>query len=210
MTSGGGSNPATSGIDLLSVYRAVAGATGLVPADRERNATAIIIIRAAFWQGEDKMPGPGSQWIGKEETRELMDVMESGYLFRYGSLEDPGFEFRKLDDPGGECATLCTVIFESAGRAARVAQKFGTRTVDQSGWHVYANMEHRDRYLREKALPHGKGAYPNTDDILSRSINLSVGVLDAGLGAAFGINIDSAEEEIERVAESFRSACRAA
>ncbi|MDD8015339.1 MAG: DegT/DnrJ/EryC1/StrS family aminotransferase [Acidobacteriota bacterium] len=121
----------------------------------------------------------------------------------------PGTRFRTLNDPGGECATLCTVIFDSAGRAARAARKLGTKTVDESGWHVYANMEHLTRYLREKGLPHGRGAYPKTDDILSRSINLSVGVVDAGLGAAFGINIDSTDEEIERAAQAFREACRA-
>ncbi|MBN1466332.1 hypothetical protein JXA02_11250, partial [candidate division KSB1 bacterium] len=56
-------------------------------------------------------------------------------------------------------------------------------------------------------LPHGKGAYPKTDDILSRAINLSVGVVDAGLGAAFGINIMSTDEEIERVADKFCLVC---
>ena len=37
------------------------------------------------------MPGPGSQWIGREEIQEVMEVMESGYLFRYGSLDDPKY-----------------------------------------------------------------------------------------------------------------------
>jgi len=36
--------------------------------------------------------------------------------------------------------------------------------------------------------------YPKTDDILSRRINLSAGVVDAGLGSAFGIDVDSADE----------------
>ena len=62
-------------------------------------------------------------------------------------------------------------------------------------------------HFREKGLPHGKGAYPRTDDILSRSINLSVGVVDAGLGAAFGIHIKATDAEIERAAGRFREAC---
>jgi hypothetical protein len=33
-------------------------------------------------------------------------------------------------------------------------------------------------------------------------------VVDAGLGSAFGINIDSPEEEIDRVADQFVTACR--
>lgn len=120
-----------------------------------------------------------------------------------------GLQFRVLNDPDGECATLCTVLFDDPAKAARVAERLGTTTVDRSGWHVYANMEHFNRYLREKGFPYGKGAFPRTDDILSRAINLSVGVVDAGLGAAFGINIDASAEEIVRVAERFREACSA-
>jgi dTDP-4-amino-4,6-dideoxygalactose transaminase len=118
-----------------------------------------------------------------------------------------GFHFRILNDPDGECATLCTVLFDDPAKAARVAERLGTTTVDRSGWHVYANMEHFNRYLRDKGFPYGKGAFPRTDDILSRAINLSVGVVDAGLGAAFGIDIDSSDEEIVRAAEKFREAC---
>jgi dTDP-4-amino-4,6-dideoxygalactose transaminase len=118
-----------------------------------------------------------------------------------------GVGFRRLHDAAGECGTLCTVIFDSAGHAARVSAKLKTKTVDQSGWHVYANMEHVNRHLSEIGQPHGKGAYPRTDDILSRAINLSVGVVDAGLGSAFGININSTEAEIHAAADQFRKAC---
>jgi len=121
----------------------------------------------------------------------------------------PGVRFRRLPDPAGECATLLTVIFDDAGRAARVASALGTTTVDHSGWHVYANMEHVGRWLAERGLPHGKGAYPRTDDILARAVNLSVGVVDAGLGSAFGIHVKSTDEEIDRVAVRFREACGA-
>jgi dTDP-4-amino-4,6-dideoxygalactose transaminase len=118
-----------------------------------------------------------------------------------------GFRFRVLNDPDGECATLCTVLFDEPAAAARVAGRLGTTTVDRSGWHVYANMEHFNRYLRENGFPHGKGAFPRTDDILSRAINLSVGVVDAGLGAAFGIDIDATDDAIVRAADRFREAC---
>jgi len=121
----------------------------------------------------------------------------------------PGVRFRKLPDPDGECATLCTVIFNDAARAAAVAQRLGTTTVERSGWHVYANMEHVGRWLAEHGRPSGKGAYPRTDDLLSRAINLSVGVVDAGLGAAFGVHIRSTDEEIEAAARRFRAACGA-
>jgi hypothetical protein len=67
-------------------------------------------------------------------------------------------------------------------------------------------MEHVNRYLNEIGQPYGKGAYPQTDDILSRAINLSVGVVDPGLGSAFGININSSDQQIRQVAEQFRRA----
>ncbi len=119
----------------------------------------------------------------------------------------PGVTFRKLPDPDGDCATICTAIFDDAGKALAVANKLESITVDRSGWHVYANMEHFNNWLRDKGLSYGKGAYPKTDDILSRAINLSIGIVDAGLGAAFGIDIHSGDEEIERIAEQFRNAC---
>lgn len=122
--------------------------------------------------------------------------------------DSPGFKFRTLNDPDGECGTLCTVIFDSSEKAAQVCQALGTTTVDHSGWHVYANMEHVNKFLRENNRPHGLGAYPRTDDILSRAVNISVGVVDAGLGAGFGINIDSSDEDIAIAAETFRKACR--
>ena len=117
-----------------------------------------------------------------------------------------GFKFRTLNDPEGECGTLCTVIFDTAQQARKVCETLGTDTVDHSGWHVYSNMEHVSEYLKEAGQPYGKGAYPRTDDILSRSINISIGVVDAGLGAGFGINILSSDEEIEAAAERFRAA----
>ena len=118
-----------------------------------------------------------------------------------------GVTFRVLNDPEGECGTLCTAIFDSPRRASRVAQELGTKTVDQSGWHVYANMEHINKHLLKIGQPHGRGAHPKTDDILSRTINISVGVVDGGLGAGFGINIKSTDEEIATVAKQFREAC---
>ena len=71
-------------------------------------------------------------------------------------------------------------------------------------------MDQINSHLAALGRPHGLGAYPRSDDILRRSINLSIGVVDAGLGSAFGIDINSSDEEIEAVAKSFRRACEAA
>ncbi len=122
--------------------------------------------------------------------------------------EAKGFKFRVLNDPDGDAATLCTVIFDTCGQAANVSKALGSKTIDQSGWHVYANMEHVLRHLKEVGQPHTKGCYPKTDDILSRAMNISVGVVDGGLGAGWGININSTDAEIEDAAKQFVEVCK--
>jgi len=122
--------------------------------------------------------------------------------------EAKGFTFRTLNDPAGDCATLCTVIFDTGEKAAKVSKALGSKTIDQSGWHVYFNMEHVMDHLKKAGQPYTKGSYPITDDILSRSMNISVGVVDGGLGAGWGININSTDVEIETAAKQFIDACK--
>jgi dTDP-4-amino-4,6-dideoxygalactose transaminase len=117
-------------------------------------------------------------------------------------------KFRTLNDPTGDCGTLCTVIFNTREQAARVSRELGSKTVDQSGWHVYFNMEHILNHLKQIGQPHTKGSYPKTDDILSRSMNISIGVVDGGLGAGWGININSTDTEIKAAADQFLAACK--
>jgi dTDP-4-amino-4,6-dideoxygalactose transaminase len=128
-------------------------------------------------------------------------------LFKNLISGSKGFNFRILNDPDGDCGTLCTVIFESREKAAKVSSALGSKTVDKSGWHVYSNMEHVLAHLKSVGQPHTKGSYPKTDDILSRSMNISVGVVDGGLGAGWGININSTEEEIKAAGDQFVKAC---
>ena len=119
-----------------------------------------------------------------------------------------GFHFRRLNDEVGDVATICTVIFDSREKAERACKTLGTDTVDHSGWHVYANMEHMIEYFRDIERPVKKGSFPVTDDILSRSVNISIGVVDAGLGAGWGLDIHSDEHEIEQKANEFIKACK--
>jgi dTDP-4-amino-4,6-dideoxygalactose transaminase len=149
--------------------------------------------------------------VGRAQLRKL-DLILNTLREKKAKLKQaigqlPGVRCRTLQSPEGECATLCTFIFDDAARAARVAAAIGSKTIDNTGWHVYDKMDHLTRYLKEQGRPHGRGAFPKTDDLLSRSINLSVGVVDAGLGAGFGIYIDSTDEEIQRVGGQFRNAC---
>ena len=119
-----------------------------------------------------------------------------------------GFRFRTLNDPDGDCSTVCTVIFDTKEKAAKISKALGSKTVDQSGWHVYANMEHVLNHLKSVGQPHKKGSYPKTDDILSRAMNISIGVVDGGLGCGWGININSSDAEIEAAAKQFINACK--
>lgn len=125
----------------------------------------------------------------------------------------PGVSFRRLADPAGDVATHLVVILPDAAGAAAVAADLGTKTLANSGWHVYANMEH----LRSRRIVSGfarsvadyvadPGLLPATDALLARSITLGVGVVDAGIGSAFGLNVRSTASDIEQVAKRFQVA----
>jgi len=38
------------------------------------------------------MPGPGMELVGEEEIREILDVLQSGYLYRYQVGQDARFQ----------------------------------------------------------------------------------------------------------------------
>jgi len=129
-----------------------------------------------------------------------------------------GVGFRELNDEG-ECGTLLTLIFDDKDRAEKFCKKVGTKTVYNSGWHVYNNMEN----ILGKKMPtkincpftcpyYGENVeykahmLPKTDDILQRAVNISVGVIDGGLGAGFGISILSSDKEIADCAALIKDA----
>ncbi len=120
--------------------------------------------------------------------------------------------FRKINDENGECATLLTIIFDNATTADKVASLLGQKTLIHSGWHVYRNMnqitEHKTPVTdwSESSRYAQPGDLPKTDDILSRAINISIGVIDSGLGSGFGINLNSTDDEIRSVAEKIKEA----
>ena len=115
----------------------------------------------------------------------------------------PGMTFRTINDPD-ECATLLAVILDDPKEAARIAKELGTKTVSESGWHVYNHMEQILAVVDERGRKrYRRHMLPHTDDILGRSIALSVGVVDPGLGAGFGITVLSSDDEIAKAAERF-------
>ncbi len=82
------------------------------------------------------MPGPGAYLFGDEERKEVMDVLESGYLSRYGQESDPRFkhkvvtleqEFAKkmgvkhaLATNGGTSSLMAALIALGVGRGDEV------------------------------------------------------------------------------------------
>ncbi len=134
--------------------------------------------------------------------REIKTMLKS----HIGSV--PQGRFRTIHDESEECATLLTVIFDRPEDAEAVGKKLGTKTIRNSGWHVYSNMEHVAAYMKSHGKPFAVGTYPRTDDLLNRAMNISVGVVDCGLGAGFGVNVTSTDEEIKSVAKRFHEACQ--
>jgi len=123
-------------------------------------------------------------------------------------------KFRRILDNNGDIGTLLTFFMPSIESAENLASKLGATTIAKSGWHVYNNMEHflgqmtvtnegcpfSCPYYKGPEIKYTKGMLPQTDDLLQRAINISVGVSDIGLGSAYGVNILYNKEEIERKA----------
>jgi len=133
------------------------------------------------------------------------------------ALTANGFGFREITDPKGECGTLLTTIAPTVAAAKKLSTALGSCTVDKSGWHVYNNWENvmsgrlaspsnpypfKNKVHAKKHMPR-IGMLPKTDSILARAINISVGVSDAGLGSAFGIQITDTRQQIDKKAEQF-------
>jgi len=118
-----------------------------------------------------------------------------------GSIKN--ITFNKINDPG-KCNTILTILFKDKNIAQQAVKALGTKTLSKSGWHVYNNMEQILSYVNQEGkMPFKKNMLPQTDEILARAINLSIGVVDPGIGADFGINILSNSEEIQRKAIEF-------
>jgi dTDP-4-amino-4,6-dideoxygalactose transaminase len=135
----------------------------------------------------------------------IMGTLRKNKAVLKEALKDlKGFSYRKLNDPKGECATLLTLILPTKDKAQKIAGRLGTQTLDNSGWHVYYNMEHILKYFEDNGIKIERGSFPKTDSILERSINITVGVICPGIQAMFGININSTQKEIAEKALELR------
>lgn len=129
----------------------------------------------------------------------------------------PGLGFRKIYDEG-ECNTLLTLLFDTKELADKFCARIGSKPLSSSGWHVYNNMEQilNKNTATEYNCPYSCSHYgkkieysahmlPKTDNILDRAVNISVGVVDKGLGSGYGININSTDAEIDEVAAKLKN-----
>ncbi|MEJ2734913.1 MAG: DegT/DnrJ/EryC1/StrS family aminotransferase [Anaerolineae bacterium] len=132
----------------------------------------------------------------------------------------PGLEFREVIDPQDEIGTMLTVILPTSEVARRIANDLDTTVIAEAGWHVYSNMEHllEQRVVNPVGCPfscphyaerggqmrYWKGMLPQTDDLLARAMNISIGVPDAGLGSSFGITVNDGPDAVDKKAAEFR------
>lgn len=112
----------------------------------------------------------------------------------------PSAQLRPSHDAEGDTANVVVVTFDDTDHAQRTAKALDTKTLDDSGRHYYGNMIQ----LGPAGAP---GALPKTDDLLGRSIALSVGVSDSHLGSGYGVAPDDSQEYVRAQAERF---CEAA
>lgn len=132
----------------------------------------------------------------------------------------PGLRRRLLNDPAGDCATVLVYVFDDADAADAVAKGLGTKTLRDSPKHWYGGLRELPMLARETGNPYpflrngsarfaqqryDPGALPRTDDILARSMALTVGLSDAYTGAGFGVDVSSSTEEVVAVAEKFQA-----
>ena len=131
----------------------------------------------------------------------------------------PGIQFREITDPDGEICTLLTTLMPTAEIAKKVSAELGGKPMSAAGWHVYNNMENilEQRTITPEQCPftcpyytnkggnmkYHKGMLPQTDALLDRAVNISIGVPDPGLRSSFGVNIHDGLDVVEQRAEEF-------
>jgi dTDP-4-amino-4,6-dideoxygalactose transaminase len=156
--------------------------------------------------------------LGKlDATLELLRANRDRLAGAIGTCD--GVVPRALHDPAGDCATVLAYTFRSPALAGDVSARLGTVTLDRSGKHNYGNMAALNEASRagsgsaagvpacartRRSYP--LGTLPVTDDLLSRTIALSVGVVDSYLGTSVGIGPDADLQAIEEMATRFRRA----
>jgi dTDP-4-amino-4,6-dideoxygalactose transaminase len=133
--------------------------------------------------------------------------------------EVPAIGFRTLTDPEGDLATHLVTVLPTREMAQGIAGEIGALPLSESGWHTYSKMDHllQRRTVNGKGCPfdcdeaghthaeYAAGMLPRTDDLLSRSISIGIGVKDPNL-APFGLRMRSTPDDARAAGVAFRDA----
>jgi len=129
-----------------------------------------------FYLGDKQKAERAAAWLGTET------LDRSGWHV-YSNME-------QLFNMQADSSYACPVMYDGQGSGDGQGSSDGQGSVDgQNGG---------ARYSRHML--------PQTDALLERAINISIGVVDKGLGSGFGININSNDNEIKQVADIIRNA----
>ena len=73
------------------------------------------------------MPGPGMELIGEEEKKELLEVLDAGRLYRYGSADDPRFKAKviKLEQEVAKRVGVPYAVAVNSGTSALLVALIG-------------------------------------------------------------------------------------
>jgi dTDP-4-amino-4,6-dideoxygalactose transaminase len=143
--------------------------------------------------------------IGLAQSRKLDAILQrcrANKAAVRGALQGlPGVRERMIHDED-ECGTAHVLIFDNPTHAAATAEALGGKPLSASSKHNYARMgQLHGEFSRlgpdgRTAVKFGApGDLPATDDLLARSIALSVGVVDGYLGTLGEVRVlDSPDE----------------
>lgn len=178
-------------------------------------------VDGALWLGMNLRMHELAGAIAVAQLHKLPRILELCRTQRDRFLErlvlPEGVRARRQNCADGDCGTTLVLQFPSASAARKVAGALGTKTLVESGKHYYGSMPQLARGTRvpnhRAAIPahhFRRGSLPATDDVLDRSIALSVGVVDDYLGTAVGIDAMSDIDEITSVADTINATLAAA
>ena len=103
------------------------------------------------------MPGPGMELIGDEEIQAATSLLESGYLLRYGSADNPDFQARvytlEREIAGHTGSGYGSIIAHHLGRDLQ--QGFCYYRVDFPGHNRRAGLNRWDEQFADAAVRPG-------------------------------------------------------